>query len=231
MILACKSKKIGASVTFSMSAICARVSFRRKLSCARHARLRKFWRKSLKLLKLLTWGSSKPLKLLKFIARLKSSKVFKVKLLPETLLPDYDRARTAQHAVRARRPRRRTMQTAARRLHTAANAQRTRRTRLLVDASALESSTARSPRAGPQTDCAPQPAAAIAGHRRATDGPRASVALSSRAATQARRALAVQCGVGQVLGSGGAPLGHATRAAGRNPDASSRPDVQSCPMT
>ena len=63
-----------------------------------------------------------------------------------------------------------------------------------------------------------------------TDGPRASVALSSRAATQARRALAVQCGVGQVLGSGGAPLGHATRAGGRNPDASSRPDVQSCPM-
>ena len=36
-----------------------------------------------------TWGSSKPLKFLKFIARLKSSKVFKVKLLPETLLPDY----------------------------------------------------------------------------------------------------------------------------------------------
>ena len=74
---------------FSMSAICVRVSFRQKLSCARHARLRKFWRKSLKLLKLLTWGSSKPLKLLKFIARLKSSKVFKVKLLPETLLPDH----------------------------------------------------------------------------------------------------------------------------------------------
>ena len=35
MILACKSKKIGASVTFSMSAICARVSFRQKLTIAR----------------------------------------------------------------------------------------------------------------------------------------------------------------------------------------------------
>ena len=148
------------------------------------------------------------------------------------------RARPAQHAVRARRPRSptapaRKMQTPARRLHTRANARRTRRTRLLVDASARKNSPRylhalerRLP-----TDCAPQPAAAIAGHRRAAGERCTLVDGRDSSAIQARRALAVQCGVGQVLGSGGAPLGHATRAGGRNPDASSRPDVQSCPMT
>ena len=93
-------------------------------------------------------------------------------------------------------------------LHTAANAQRSRRTRLLVDASARKNSPRylhalerRLP-----TDCAPQPAAAIAGHRRATDGPRASVALSSMAAIQAlfKRGVRWRCSAGSGKCSGAA---------------------------
>ena len=145
------------------------------------------------------------------------------------------RARPAQHAVRARRPRSptapaRIMQTPARRLHTRANAQRTRRTRLHVGRRiGAEKFTAQSPRARTTASdglrssaCSSLPLPSPDTH-----GRRARVAFSSIVeGRDSRRAwaggLAVQRGVGQVLGSGGPPLGHATRLAGRHPDASSK---------